>query len=383
MAHCNTILSQILKLVPRHEFEKLANQHHSGRKFRTASRWSQFVTMAMGQLTGRKSLRDMVDSMGAQYQRLYHLGSAKLSRSNLARINEDKSYKLYEQLYGKLLSQASQVAPGHGFRFKNDLYSMDATTIDLCLSVFPWAKFRKKKGGIKLNVAMNHKGNLPEFVSMSNANEHEVKAGRDVNFPKGSIVAIDRGYTDYEWYKTLTEKGIYFVARLKSNAKIRVLERREIDHHSGLTSDQTIEFTGTVTSKKCPSKLRRVGFRDEITGRHYVFLTNNFKLSALTIASIYKARWEIELFFKWIKQNLKIKSFYGTSKNAVLTQIWIAMCVYLLIALLKFQSKISMSMQNILRLLEMSLFEKWDLNDLLREKHRHKSKADDHQCSLF
>ena len=218
---------------------------------------------------------------------------------------------------------------------------------------------------------------------MSNANEHEVKAGRDVNFPKGSIVAIDRGYTDYEWYKTLTEKGIYFVARLKSNAKIRVLERREIDHHSGLTSDQTIEFTGTVTSKKCPSKLRRVGFRDEITGRHYVFLTNNFKLSALTIASIYKARWEIELFFKWIKQNLKIKSFYGTSKNAVLTQIWIAMCVYLLIALLKFQSKISMSMQNILRLLEMSLFEKWDLNDLLREKHRHKSKADDHQCSLF
>jgi len=383
MAHCNTILSQILKLVPRHEFEKLANQHHSGRKFRTASRWSQFVTMAMGQLTGRKSLRDMVDSMGAQYQRLYHLGSAKLSRSNLARINEDKSYKLYEQLYGKLLSQASQVAPGHGFRFKNDLYSMDATTIDLCLSVFPWAKFRKKKGGIKLNVAMNHKGNFPEFVSMSNANEDEVKAGRDVNFPKGSIVAIDRGYTDYEWYKTLTEKGIYFVARLKSNAKIRVLERREIDHHSGLTSDQTIEFTGTVTSKKCPSKLRRVGFRDEITGRHYVFLTNNFKLSALTIASIYKARWEIELFFKWIKQNLKIKSFYGTSKNAVLTQIWIAMCVYLLIALLKFQSKISMSMQNILRLLEMSLFEKWDLNDLLREKHRHKSKADDHQCSLF
>lgn len=383
MAHCNTILSQILNFVPRHEFEKLANQHHSGRMFRTASRWSQFVTMVVGQLTGRKSLRDVVDSMGVQYQRLYHLGSTKLSRSNLARINEDKPHELYEQLYGKLLSRASQHAPRHGFRFKNELYSMDATTIDLCLSVFPWAKFRKKKGGIKLNVAMNHRGNLPEFISMSNANEHEVKAGRDVDFPKGSIVAVDRGYTDYKWYKTLTDKGIYFVVRLKSNAKVRVLERREIDRKSGLTSDQTIEFTGTITSRKCPGKLRRVGFRDEITGKHYVFLTNNFKLCALTIARIYKSRWEIELFFKWIKQNLKIKSFYGTSKNAVLTQIWIAMCVYLLIALMKFQSKISISMQKILRLLQMNLFEKWDLLDLLREKHRDKSKVDDHQLNIF
>jgi len=189
MAHCNTILSQILKLVPRHEFEMLANQHHSGRSFRTASRWSQFVCMLVGQLTERKSLRDVVDSMGAQYRRLYHLGSAKLSRSNLARINENKPHELYEELFGVLLRRASQVAPKHKFRFKNDLYSMDATTIDLCLSVFPWAKFRKNKGGVKLNVAMNHRGNLPEFISLSNANEHEMKAGREVKFPKGSIVA--------------------------------------------------------------------------------------------------------------------------------------------------------------------------------------------------
>ena len=383
MAHYNTILSQILKLVPRHEFEKLANQHHSGRMFRTASRWSQFVTMTVGQLAGRKSLRDVVDSMETQCQRLYHLGSAKLSRSNLARINEDKPYELYEQLYGKLLGQASQLAPGHGFRFKNDLYSMDATTIDLCLSVFPWAKFRKKKAGIKLNVAMNHRGNLPEFISMSNAKEHEVNAGRKVDFPKGSIVAVDRGYTDYQWYKTLTDKGIYFVARLKDNAQIRVVERRDVNRDSGLTSDQTIEFTGSVTVKKCPCKLRRVGYRDEVTGKHYVFLTNNFKLSALTIARIYKSRWDIELFFKWIKQNLKIKSFYGTSKNAVLTQIWIAMCVYLLIALLKFQSRISISMQKILRLLQINLFEKWDLSELLRPKDRDKNQVDCHQLSIF
>ena len=383
MAHCNTILSQILKLVPRHEFERLANRHHSGRSFRTASRWSQFVCMLVGQLTERKSLRDVVDSMGTQFRRLYHLGSANLSRSNLARINENKPHALYEELFGVLLRRASQIAPGHKFRFKNDLYSMDATTIDLCLSVFPWAKFRKNKGGVKLNVAMNHRGNLPEFVSLSNANEHEMKAGREVNFPKGSIVAADRGYTDYKWYKTLIDKGIYFVVRLKSNAKIRVLERREVDRSSGVTSDQTIEFTGAVTSAKCPCKLRRVGFYDEVTGRHYVFLTNNFKLAASTIAQIYKSRWDIELFFKWIKQNLKIKSFYGTSRNAVLTQIWIAMCAYLLIALLKFQSKIDLSMQKIFRLLQLNLFEKWHLNDLLDQDKHGKPNTNDHQPSLL
>ena len=383
MAHCNTILSQILKLVPRHEFEKLANQHHSGRSFRTASRWSQFVCMLVGQLTERRSLRDVVDSMGTQFRRLYHLGSANLSRSNLARINENKPHALYEELFGVLLGRASQIAPGHKFRFKNDLYSMDATTIDLCLSVFPWAKFRKNKGGIKLNVAMNHRGNLPEFVSLSNTNEHEMKAGREVNFPKGSIVAADRGYTGYKWYKTLIDKGIYFVVRLKSNAKIRVLERREVDRSSGVTSDQTIEFTGAVTSAKCPCKLRRVGFYDEVTGRHYVFLTNNFKLAASTIAQIYKSRWDIELFFKWIKQNLKIKSFYGTSRNAVLTQIWIAMCAYLLIALLKFQSKIDLSMQKIFRLLQLNLFEKWHLNDLLDQDKHGKPNTNDHQPSLL
>ena len=383
MAHCNTILNQILNLVPRHEFERLANQHHSGRSFRTASRWSQFVCMLVGQLTERKSLRDVVDSMGAQYRRLYHLGSAKLSRSNLARINENKPHELYEQLFGVLLRRASQVAPKHKFRFNNDLYSMDATTIDLCLSVFPWAKFRKSKGGIKLNVAMNHRGNLPEFVSLSNANEHEVKAGREVKFPKGSIVAADRGYTDYKWYKTLTDKGIYFVVRLKTNAKVRVLERREVDRSSGLTSDQTIEFTGAVTSAKCPCKLRRVGFYDEVSGRHYVFLTNNFKLAASTIAQFYKSRWDIELFFKWIKQNLKIKSFYGTSRNAVLTQIWIAMCAYLLIALLKFQSKIDLSMQKIFRLLQMNLFEKWYLNELFDMAKHCKPNINDHQPNLL
>ena len=383
MAHCNTILSQILKLVPRHEFESLANEHHSGRMFRKASRWSQFVTMGFAQLTGRRSLRDVVDNMSAQQHRLYHLGCAKLSRSNLARINKNKPYAVYEALFGKLLKRCQAQAPGHGFKFKNELYSLDASTIDLCLSLFPWAEFRKTKGAVKLHVAMNHKGNLPEFVTITEGKHHEVNEGRGVDFPKGSIVAIDRGYTDYQWYKQLSDKGIYFVTRLKSNAKVRVTARRRVDRKTGLTSDQTVEFTGYYASKKCPIGMRRIGYRDVETGKHYVFLTNNFKLSANTIAKIYKARWQIELFFKWIKQNLKIKSFLGTSKNAVMTQIWIAMCIYLLLAFLKFQSKTGKSMQEILRLLQTNLFEKRSLYDLITGSVKEKYPIHDTQMAMF
>jgi len=321
----------------------------------------------------------VVDNVSAQQQRLYHLGSTKLSRSNLSRINEDKPYQLYEAVFGKLLKRCQSLAPGHGFRFKNELYSMDATTIDLCFSLFPWATFRKAKSGIKLHVAMNHKGNLPQFVTVTDAKQHEVNEGRLVEFAKGSIVAFDRGYTDYEWYKTLSDKGIYFVARLKSNATARVLERREVNRKLGLTSDQTIEFTGVMTRKRCPIPLRRVGYRDPDSGKHYVFLTNNFALAASTIAAIYKSRWQIELFFKWIKQNLKIKTFVGTSKNAVMTQIWIALCAYLLIAFLKFQSKSQRSMQQILRLLQTNLFEKWSLDELLHGRSAEKIPINDKQ----
>lgn len=366
MSHHNTVFSQLLKLLPRHEFETLAKQHHSGRSFRTASRWSQFVTMAMAQLSGRNSLRDIVENVSAQAHRLYHLGSAKLSRSNLSRINEDKPYTLYPALFEKLLKRCQGVAPGHNFRFKNPLYSLDASTIDLCLSVFPWADFRTTKGAIKLHVGLNHAGYLPEFVTITEGKDHDVTVGRTLNFPKGSIVAVDKGYNDYAWYNSLTNKGIYFVTRLKSNAKYRIICRRPVPDDKGLTCDQTIELTGIQTAKKCPVNLRRIGYRDSETGKHYIFLTNNFKLSAKTIADVYKARWQVELFFKWIKQNLKIKSFVGTSKNAVMTQIWIAMCIYLLIAFIKFQSKLTKSMQQILRILHLNLFEKRDLMALLR-----------------
>jgi putative transposase len=383
LSHHNTVFSQLLKLVPRHEFETLAKQHHSGRSFRTASRWSQFVSMAMGQLTGRAGLRDIVENMSAQLHRLYHLGSAKLSRSNLSRINEDKPYTLYEALFGKLLQRCQAKAPGHNFRFKNVLYSLDATTIDLCLSVFPWADFRSTKGAIKLHVGLNHNGTLPEFVTVTEGKTHDVTIGRTLAFPKGSIIVVDKGYTDYTWYKQLTDKGIFFVTRLKTNAAYRVVRRQSMAKSKGLTSDQIIEFSGVQTARKCPAQLRRIGYRDAETGKHYVFLTNNFKLSAKTITDIYKARWQVELFFKWIKQNLKIKSFAGTSRNAVMTQIWVALCIYLLLAFIKFQSKLTRSMQQILRLLQLNLFEKRDLMALLRGDPPNDRQPDINQMALL
>jgi hypothetical protein len=366
MSHHNTVFSQLLKLIPRHEFETLAKQYHTGRAFRKASRWSQFVTMGMGQLSGRDSLRDIIDNMSAQAHRLYHLGCAKLSRSNLSRINEDKPHGLYEALFVKLLSRCQRLTPGHKFRFNNPLYSLDASTIDLCLSVFPWADFRSTKGAVKLHVGLNHDGYLPEFVAITEGKNHDVTVGRCLQFPKGSIVAMDKGYNDYHWYKQLTDQGIFFVTRLKTNAKYRVTSRRSVLKNKGLTSDQTIEFSGIQTAKKCPVPLRRIGYKDEVTGKQYTFLTNNFKLSAKTIADIYKSRWQVELFFKWIKQNLEIKTFVGTSKNAVMTQLWIALCMYLLLSFLKFQSGLKKSMQQILRLLQLNLFEKRDLLTLLR-----------------
>lgn len=383
MSHHNTIIAQMLKLIPRHEFDTLANQHHTGRSFRKASRWSQFVTMMVAQLSGRNSLRDIVDNMTAQLHKLYHLGTGKLSRTTLSRINEDKPYELYEALFGRLLARCQTATPKHNFRFKNKLYSLDATTIDLCLSAFPWAEFRSTKGAIKLHVGLSHEGYLPEFITVTDGKTHDITAARAMDLPQGSIVVVDKGYNDYAWYKQLIDNNIFFVTRLKSNAQYRIVERHDVLKSKEITSDQTIEFTGTQTAKKCPNRLRRIGYRDEETGKHYVFLTNNIALAAKTIADLYKARWQVELFFKWVKQNLKIKSFVGTSKNAVLTQIWIAMCAYLLLAYLKFQSKLTQSMQQILRVLQLNLFEKRSLIALLRGDPINSEPPDQHQARLF
>ena len=365
MAHHNTVFAQLLKLVPRHEFESLANQHHCGRKLRKMTRWAQFVAMATAQLSSRNSLRDVVSNMAAQARKLYHLGIRSVSRSSLSRVNASQPYELYEALFAKLLARCQARAPKHPFKFKNKLYSLDASTIDLCLSVFPWARFRATKGAVKLHVGLDHEGLLPAFVALTDGKTHDLSAARALQLPSGSIVVMDRGYNDYAWYNQLNNNDIFFVTRLKTNARYRVIERRKVLKTKGLTSDQTIELTG-ARAKDCPIRLRRIGYQDANTGIQYTFLTNHFTLAASTIADIYKARWQIELFFKWIKQNLKVKSFLGTSKNAVMTQIWIAMCVYLLLSYIKFLNNIRPSLQQILRLLQLNLFERRELLELLR-----------------
>ncbi|POP50997.1 IS4 family transposase [Zhongshania marina] len=365
MAHHNTVFSQLLKLVSRHEFETLAKEHHEGQKLRKMSRWSQFVALSLAQFSGRSSLRDIVSNLSAQAARLYHLGAGNVTRSSLSRVNENQPYTLYEALFHKLLSRCQGVAPKHGFRFGNKLYSLDSTTIDLCLSVFPWAKFRRAKGAVKVHVGLDHEGLLPSFVSISDGKKHDVTVARALELPAESIVVMDRAYVDYSWFNSLNNNGVFFVTRQKRNAIYRIIERRDVIKSKGLTCDQTILLTGTK-AETCPVPLRRIGYRDPETGKHYVFLTNNFHLAAKTIADIYKSRWQIELFFKCIKQNLKIKSFVGTSKNAVMTQIWIAMCTYLLLAWIKFSSQIDRSLQQMIRLLQLNLFERRDLLSLLR-----------------
>lgn len=361
MAHYNTILSQITALIPRHVFDDHADIHHSGQKFRSYDRWSQFMAMLIGQLSGRKSLRDIVENLKAQQRRLYHLGMKPTSRATLARVNEKQPASLYQTIFFELLKKCQMVSPGHKFTFKNKLYLLDTTTIDLCLSVFPWAQFRKRKGAIKLHMGIDADGYLPTFMDMTDGKVHEINWAKEtLKLPKGSFAVFDRGFTDYSWYSTLMADGIFFVTRLKSNADVEYLLKRAGRKSPGVTNDQQIKLKGI------DAPLRLVAYTDLETGQEYRFVTNAHHLKAAEVASIYKERWQIEQFFKWIKQNLKIKTFLGTSRNAVLTQVWIALCVYLLVAYLNFKAKLGASMQQILRVLQLNLFERRALVELFR-----------------
>lgn len=360
MAHHNTILRQIVAFLPRHEFDALARLHHRGSKFRTFSRWTQFMVMFIGQLSGRQSLRDIVMNVAAQTSKLYHLGIRRCSRATLARVNEQQPAALYEAVFRKLLLQCRQFSPQHRFKFSGKLYLLDATVIDLCLSVFPWAKFRKTKGAVKLHIGLDGDGYLPDFVDLTDGKFHESRWAKTLNLPRGSMVVFDMGYTDYKWYQSLMASGIFFVTRLKSNARVEHLQKRAGRKAEGVTVDRTI-MLGNITDP-----LRMITYRDPETGKELSFVTNATHLDAKTVAELYKERWQIELFFKWIKGNLKIKTFLGTSKNAVMTQIWIALIVYLLLAFLKFKAKLGISLQQMLRILQLNLFERRDFIDLLK-----------------
>jgi putative transposase len=308
----------------------------------------------------------LVTGLKSQRNKLYHLGAKPVKRSTLSDANNRRPNRIYEQLFGALYQQMLSVPRTHGFRFKNPLYAFDTTTIDLCLELFTWARFRSTKAAIRLHTKLNLAGNLPAFVHLTDGKTHEAKVAKEhLKLSPGDIVVIDRGLTDYTLFRQIQEAGAFFVIRQKNNCAFKVVENRQLKHRIGLLADSIIRFTGYYKSQEYPYSLRRIKYQDPETQKVYYFLTNCLDLAPKTIAQVYKSRWQIELFFKWIKQHLKVKTFLGTSENAVKTQIWIAMCVYLLIFWIKHLSKSKFSMLDITRILQLNLFERRDLWEVL------------------
>jgi hypothetical protein len=361
-----SIFSQILQLIPRVEFESTVRKYRAERHARGFSSWGQFVAMLFCQLGHAKSLREICGGLAASEGKLRHLGVPTApSRSTLAYANEHRPWQLYEAVFHQLLGKCQAVAlsrRGHTrkFRFKNKLLSMDATVIDLCASVFDWARFRRSKGAVKLHLLLDHDGYLPEYAVITEGKRHEVRVARQMRFTPGTMLVFDRGYADYEWFHRLTRQQVHFVTRLKDNADYGVVEERELPRRKGVLRDQVIFFYKLGRNgQEC--FFRRVEFWDEAQNRRLVFLTNQMTLSAATIAAIYKERWAIELFFKALKQSLRVKTFVGTSANALKTQIWAALIAMLLIKYLQLRSTFSWSLSNLVALLRQQLFVYRDL----------------------
>lgn len=373
------VFAQFLSLVPKSVFAKLSKLHKPKRSPRTFSPWSHFVHLLHAQLAGCKSLRDGIMGMNAASSRLYHLGVKPVPRSTFADANKERPYTLFEALFGELYTRCLSQAPKHKFSFKNRLFSLDASVIDLCLTLFPWARFRTAKGGIKVHTVIDHDGYLPAVVTVTEAKCHEVNIAKLLNLPKGSIVVFDRGYNDYNWFRQLCKSDVFLVTRLKVNARFRVIERNRTDRATGVTSDHIIQ----VADGEKTLTLRRVGYRDQETGKCFEFLTNHMTLPARTIADIYKERWQIEIFFRFIKQNLKIKSFLGNSKNAVLSQVYVALIAYLLLAYQKFMSKIVISLHYLARLVQRNLFQQCEILDLIDPRRQRLKQNDSSRLSLL
>jgi hypothetical protein len=359
----NSIFGQILQIFPHQDFVRAVWETRAEKGVKGFSCWGQFVAMLFCQLGQAQSLREICGGLATCLGKLKHLGvNAAPKRSTLAYANEHRPWQLYQKVFYQLLAKCRVIAPGKKpFRFKNKLYSLDATLIELCVTLFDWAKYRQTKGAIKLHLLLDHDGYLPVFCSMTEGNVHEVNIAHTLKFPKGSILAIDRGYVDYEQFARWTESGIFFVTREKDNAAYRVIEKREVPDSRNIMKDQLIELTGYESIKKCPHILRRIEVWDAENERVIVLWTNHLTFGATTIASIYKDRWQIEIFFKTIKQNLKIKTFVGTSRNALLTQIWTALIAILVLKYLKFRSTLGWSLSNLVAMLRYNLFTYRDL----------------------
>lgn len=353
-----SMFSQILQLFPRSDFQSLVKETKAERHARGFSCWGQFIAMLFCQLGRAHSLREICNGLLTCEGKLSHLGiAAAPKRSSLAYANQHRPWELYQKLFFVLLERCRKDARfKKKFRFKNKLVSLDSTVIDLCISVFDWAKFRRTKGAIKLHLLLDHDGYLPCFGVITEGKVHDVKVAWNLSFEPGTVVVDDRGYNDYGLFAKWTEEQVYFVTRMKDNALYTVVEERPVPHNRGVLKDQIVVLSGSGAWEKCPYPLRRVAVWDEEKEQTLVFLTNQFDFGASTIAAIYKERWQIELFFKALKQNLKIKTFVGTSANAVKIQVWTALIAILILRYLQLKSKFSWSLSNLVALLRMNLF---------------------------
>lgn len=381
------VFAQLLDLVPFSHFEHLVDRFKANHGVKELSAWSHFLCLAYAQLTRREGLRDLVACLNSQRTKLYHLGiRSRIARSTLADANERRDWRMFEALGQRLIAVALELYRDEdlGLGIKEPLYAMDSTTIDLCLTLFPWADFQSTKAAVKAHTIIDLRGAIPIFLCITTGKVHDVNLLDAVALPAGTILVIDRGYLDFGRLNALHQRQVCFVIRAKDNLRYTWIASRAIDRSSGLRSDQTILLATAHSKLAYPERLRRVSFRDPETAKYLVFLTNRFDLPALTIAQIYKNRWQIELFFKWIKQNLSIKHFLGNSLNAVKSQIWIAVCVYLLVVIARKRLQLPASPQILLNLFEVNMFEKIPLDQLVTNAlSTHDSHDRDNQLSLF
>ena len=364
------VFAQLTDLIHPELFRRCVRRYSGEYKVKSFSCWNQFLCMAFGQLTFRESLRDVETCLRSRQDQLYHLGiRGDVSHSTLADANRERDWRIYYDLAQLLIRRARSLYHNEptGLDLKETAYALDSTTIDLCLNLFPWARFRRTKGAIKLHTLLDLRGSIPTFISISQGKKADVRILDELVLEPGSFYVMDRGYVDFRRLYCFVLAAAFFVTRAKTGIKLNRLESRKVDSSTGVQSDQIVWLRNPSSVKHYPDKLRRIHYIDAETGKSFIFLTNNFELPAITIAMLYKSRWKVELFFKWIKQHLRIKHFYGTSDNAVKTQIWIAICVYVLVAIVKKQLESEKSLYSILQILSINAFSKDTLLEVLTD----------------
>jgi hypothetical protein len=382
-----TVFAQIIDHLPHYEFQKCVSRYRGDYQQKSFSCWDQFLTMAFAQLTYRESLRDIEACLRSMSSKLYHMGfRGKVARSTLADANETRDWRIYAD-FAQVLIGIARPLYAHdalGMDLDQSLYALDSTTIDLCLSLFPWARFRKHKAAVKLHTLLDLHGNIPTFIRITNGKAHDVNILDEIVPEAGAFYVMDRGYIDFERLYVFTLSSAFFVVRTKENVLLQRRYSHPVDKNTGVCSDHTVILTAIESAKVYPDALRRISYFDAETQKRLKFLTNNFSLPALTITQIYKCRWQVELFFKWIKQHLRIKAFYGTSENAVKTQIWIAVSVYVLVAIVRKRLQLEASLYQILQIFSLTLFEKMPILQALHASHSQDDlPVDTNQLILF